>query len=405
LLFAVFALHAAIPFIWLLGRVGTGHVPETDWFCLRLAGERFLAGDWELVYSQSFVAADNHWLYPPFGLYLAALPALLPPLTSYAALVAVELLAAGLALWLLLTAPGLEPGTVRRWHLIAAALAGCAPFCSVLVIGQSSALLLLTAVGAMRLWRADRPLGAGLLLGLLWLKPNWALPFALLTLLVDRRVLQGMLLAGLGWLLASLPLGLGLWRAFVASSRGFSQLVLTDYPAFKIVTVHGFARGILGPGPWLWFVWLCSALLLGAALLKLWLADRRFAGDAGHRLGVGLLFAVSANVYTNHYDALVLALPAWRWWVGRASYASPWRWRTIGLLLALIWSWDWAVFYYPELLGFGLDDAAFSILGPTVAAWLLLEALDAVLAQAPTTRSTRPAETQAGADDDSRTRC
>jgi energy-converting hydrogenase Eha subunit G len=73
-------------------------------------------------------------------------------------------------------------------------------------------------------------------------------------------------------------------------------------------------------------------------------------------------------------------IPAVIWWASRNTYWSKAAWRTIGALIAFIWVWDQAVFYYAGAArSLGLITAGtpiFSLVGPALGLWVLLEAFD-----------------------------
>jgi len=68
------------------------------------------------------------------------------------------------------------------------------------------------------------------------------------------------------------------------------------------------------------------------------------------------------------YDALLLALPFWAWACGQEGYASAWRRRSIGLVLALL-------FVEQHLVFFGAV-AGPTRLGAYVWTWLAIELAD-----------------------------
>ena len=93
-----------------------------------------------------------------------------------------------------------------------------------------------------------------------------------------------------------------------------------------------------------------------------------------------MLITIAANPYVAFYDGLVVMIPAIIWWASRETYASPWTRRAIGALIAFIWIWDQAVFFYAgvarslDLITNGTP--GFSPVGPALAAWVLIETLD-----------------------------
>jgi hypothetical protein len=82
---------------------------------------------------------------------------------------------------------------------------------------------------------------------------------------------------------------------------------------------------------------------------------------------VTVLAVVCANIYTNFYDALVLAVPAAVWWMSRSRYTAR-VWRGIGVAVGAIWLLQWIGIYTP------LWPGQYSLVGICVFAWLMLEA-------------------------------
>jgi hypothetical protein len=368
LLRAFLIIHLFFPITWLWSQVSAGQPDQRDWFYLRLAGERVLQEDWTSIYSS--IDDGFLWRYPPFALYFAALLAMASPGTAYWLLVLIAI--GALATTLFLMRDAVHP---PDFPLIVLAVATSAAFTSVLVTGQNSPLIALTiAAGLWGLLRGNATLPF-VFFGLLAIKPNWLPVFGLYALI--RRHIRGftiMVTIGLGVLLAGLPLGVT--GDFLDASFRNSEL-LGDFPAYKLITMRGFL-GAFTDSTTLWIVVLVA---LGACGISIWRPGSR--APIQRQLGVVVLITIAANPYVAFYDGLILMIPAIIWWASRDTYASSWARRAIGAIIAFIWIWDQAVFFYAgvarslDLIASGTP--GFSPVGPALAAWILIETLDVLV--------------------------
>lgn len=373
LLFAFLALHASFFLMWLLGLWGA-EAEQGDWYHLKVVGEHFVAGDRDHLYEagEHAINPGYYWRYPPFALYLVA------PLAWVSNPVAYGLMA-GLGIGAVVAVLGLlvelaPPGEGRvEWTL---AIVFSAPMLTMLVAGQNSALIALCVMGAAALWTRGRVLPACALLGLLALKPNWGAFFGLYALVRGEfRGAAVMLGVVAGLCVASLPLGTGLWVDFLASSAS-NEALIVDYEAYKLITLKGFLTGAFGRATWVTGLWGISCLGLLAATVLAWRQPLRPV----RQLGLVLLLLVATNPYVSFYDALVLAIPASVWWSDRARW-TPWAWWLVGALILVAWTWEQSGFAWISFLDdVGVDWVPpFSLVGPAVSLWLLIEAREAVL--------------------------
>lgn len=359
--------HLFFPIAWLWSQATAGQPDQRDWYYIRLAGERFLQRDWSSIYSS--VDDGFLWRYPPFALYLAALLAMLDPRAAYWLIVLVTVGALATTFYLLREA--LHP---PAFAMVALAVATSAAFTSVLVTGQNSPFIALTvAAGLWALLRGNDTL-AFVFFGFLAVKPNW-LPFFALYALIERK-LRGftiMVAVGLSVVLAALPLGVDLTGDFVDASLRNREL-LTDFPAYKLITMRSFLGALTDST----VVWAVVLVVLGACGIYVWLPSSRT--PLPRKIAVVVLLTITGNLYVAFYDGLVLMIPAMVWWATRDTYTSKTAWQTIGVIIAFIWVWDQAVFYYAsaarslELITAG--EPSLSLVGPAVALWVLVEAFD-----------------------------
>ncbi len=335
---------------------------QRDWYVAWSAARRFLDTGTQGLYSTDF-STGYFWLYPPYTLYAWVPAALLPPAVAYGLLMAVVIGATAGALLLLRRSLSAN----RRFDTFALAVFASSAFISVFVMAQNSALILLLVAGALWALKQDKEILAGLLIGLLGFKPNWVLGFVLWLALTRRwRTLGTTAGAGALMLASTVPMGWGVWEAFLASGEGWRAVVMTTdaYPLNKLITTHAFFQSVLGlgsrAGHWLWLLTEAAVLVV---CLRVWLRSKSLA----QQIAVTVLAVASANIYTNFYDALVLAVPAAVWWMGRSRYTA-WAWKGIGAIVGAIWLLQWISLYTP------LWPGQYSLVGICLFAWLLLEA-------------------------------
>ncbi len=214
--------------------------------------------------------------------------------------------------------------------------------------GQFDALLFAVLAGAMLLAWHDRPLLAGLVLGLIWVKPDllWPAPIFLFLALWERPrralwfgagfvVVSGLCLAASPSLLPEW------WRAATgfAAKVGNRQPDLAGLPGLLGAAPRslGLGTGLLAPGT----VVVIAAALVGMAVFAAWMMlspDWRRVSPVGRiAWGVGLPLGIwmLATPYAHPNDDLLL-LPLFMLTVGRDAR----RVHGLGLglsLLAVIW--------------------------------------------------------------------
>ena len=156
------------------------------------------------------------------------------------------------------------------------------------------------------------------------------------------------------------------------SSSLSNPSILTHYEAYKQITLQGFVHAVLPTHLATW-VWRVSAVVL-LGLIWIW-HHLRETQRLPHALGIAVLVAICVNPYASFYDAILLAIPACLWWHGRHEYPAKIR-TLIGCLIGVMWLWEYYTLYYVQQLQL-LEISAprpFSIVGPSVALWLILEA-------------------------------
>lgn len=242
----VFLLRGAAPF----PRDGSGLVVGRDFLNLWMYGRAAFSAQPGLWYDPDAYRhaldallgvgyAGQNWSYPPTIMLLAALFALLPYLP---ALLLWTL--AGIAMFVL----------VLRRHAggrvaLAALVSPAAVFC---VISGQSALFTSAALIAAFAWLDSRPLRAGLLLGLLMLKPQLGLLLPLILAVSGRwRVFAAAAATGTGLaFLSVMQFGAESWIRFITIGLPVQNIVLDDAgriatPFFPTIfmNLHGAGLG------------------------------------------------------------------------------------------------------------------------------------------------------------------
>ena len=374
-------IHFVFLALWLL-QSAFGGPDQSDWYFIRLAGERFLDGDWQDIYG----SGDDgfFWRFPPYALYPAAVLALLPATAAYWLKAGIEVAA---TIGALLLFERIFPD-MRKPAIVAVIVLASAPFATTVNIGQNSGtLLFLIALGLWLFERRSHTVGFGAW-GLLALKPNVGIGFGLLA--ISRRRGREILatLAGAAVVLVSaIPLA-SLWNDFTEATFRAEE-IRAQYSTGRQITVLGFLDGVFPGSSINGVLWgAISVILLGAAY-RVWTSEVSMARKAG----AVILLVVAANPYMSFYDSLLLAVPGIAWWAAASSYGSL-RIRTwIGWGLAIAWVDQHLTSSYLNILSSnGVDvrsEMPFSFVGPIAALWLVLEAIDAARYSQPRSSSQR----------------
>ncbi len=322
------------------------------------------------------------WLNPPFFLWPFVALSLLPFWVAFGAYTAFSLSSLALATFLLARmlrpAPpprhlklidydAAAPGPAvdwRTWSLIPVLACLSIVGFETLVHGQHAMVALMLLTGAVALWRAERGYWAGVVLGLLFFKPQLALVVAaVMTLDLGRRAVLGIGTTGTVLVVASalvMPEELSLYLRHSSSAAAQMQ-VDGIFPWHRHVTFTAFWR-LLIQGPRPAATW-PSPLALGAACALALVAplliavarhrrpalatraDRAAAARRRDRLSAAAVASTPMVMpYYMDYDLLLLAVPAVlfaREWVARAHTGlSPTRgdvWLRRGWVAAYLW--------------------------------------------------------------------
>lgn len=338
-------LLAFSPLFWLSSRriVESLNYQDSDYFQFWLAARMTWHGQnpydptlWEEEHHLHGGAwmPDSTFIYPlPTSVLLAPL-GLLPLFESYALWVFLSLLAIFCSLLLLGTLCSSQEATL---NYMAPMIAGAFLFRPVIVTilnGQLGALLLLLLVMAMKLWRNERWLGGGALVGFTLLKPSLGIPIAILvglwaTLQRRWRVIAGLALA------SAVLLAIGLLRNPI-------------WPIQYIPIATQKASQTLGHAPSLWGLaglackddpdcliisgWTLTALvsLILLAFFQTW----KLILDPAAAIALAACGALLALPYLWAYDQILLLIPTFVLSLGMRDRGAPYI-TTVGLPLMI----------------------------------------------------------------------
>jgi arabinofuranan 3-O-arabinosyltransferase len=333
---AVYLVACYLQGSWLIAPDGGG-VP-TDFVNVWAAGKLALEGhaaaayDWPTHKAMEVVALGHPfdgyfgWHYPPTFLFAAAVLALMPYAAAY-------------VLWTFGTFPAylLAVRAIvgeRVGYLLAAAFP--AVLCN-FVVGQNGFLSAGLFGGTLYLMLLERPILAGVCLGLLTYKPHLGIliPIALVAGGYWRVVIVAGLVASLMAVSSWAAFGIDTWAAFVANISHTSQAFLSDGWAnfAKLQTAFGLMRTLGFSEPAAWSVQAAVALIAAAAMAALW------RSRAGYEIKAAALgpAAMLATPYLYTYDLVVLAVPlAFLFRLGRARGFLTHEMAGIGLACLLV---------------------------------------------------------------------
>ena len=311
---AVLVFAVAGPMGWFLFLSLYSRAPAQDLMVFHTAGRLALAGDWALLRDGSgFTSLLNHthadwlrgplvlhpWVYPPPTLLIALPLGLLPFGLAYGLFMGASLAALVFGLWRWFAGVG-----ARALWIALVLLCPAVAFC--LGAGQLSFLVAAIFLFALLLLET-RTFAAGLLFGLLLLKPQFALMVPV-ALLAGRywRAMAGAAVSVLALAVLSLAFGQTPWRDWL-------HLMLSGDPALAawMETGRHFGQSVdtyvrlLGGSARLASVCQIGAIAFSAVCV--WVAFAR-ACSLPRRAVVLLCAAVFAAPHVGNYDDLLLGI-------------------------------------------------------------------------------------------------
>jgi len=292
---------------WLIG--SNGYPAATDFLGVWSAGRLALAGqaasvfDWTTLKgvesATTGLPLDGYftWQYPPSFLCVAALLALLPYGVAFLAWMTITGALYLLAMRKILASPA----------LVLAAAAFPAALWNI-AVGQTGMLTAALFGGGLALLR-QRPMVAGILLGLLTYKPQFGIliPVALICGGHWRTILAAAVTTVVTVAGSAAILGVAPWIAFLRSLPVASQAMLVDgrVGLIKLQSVFGVVR-VLGGSPEL--AWAVQGVLIaGLAIAIGWLWRRPISADL--KAAALATAALLATPYVFTYDLVLLAVP------------------------------------------------------------------------------------------------
>jgi hypothetical protein len=189
---------------------------------------------------------------------------------------------------------------------VAAAAAAFPPFWNLVLHGQVTILILAAFWAGWMALERHRPFVAGLVFGLLLIKPQFAIPLAVVVLVCrEWKMLAGAVLS-IAIQIGIVPLFLG-WSVLKAYGAFIPIMLqhadLLEPKPFQSHSLRALTRlAPMGIGPALWV--LLSAIVL-IYTVKVW----KSGAPLRVRLGMVMLAAVLVNPHLIIYDATVLVLP------------------------------------------------------------------------------------------------
>jgi alpha-1,2-mannosyltransferase len=250
-------------------------------------------------------SAGDHYLpvYPPTAALIFHPLAALPYATA-------------LAVWTLVTIAGYACVVRGAWlpfrsifpdvGFVVRAAAVFPPFFLLVLYGQTTLLPLLTFFLAWVALRAGHPIASGLALGLLTVKPQFALVIGPALLFGGNwRVLLGLLIS-VGAQMIAVTGTIGI-QAVSAYARTISELRdiehLLEPDGWRMHSIRTLTR--LVPGPPGDLIWAAASVWIVIAAVRIW----RGAFPLTARLGVVILATVLVNPHLFGYDAVILVMP------------------------------------------------------------------------------------------------
>ena len=224
------------------------------------------------------------------------------------------------------------------------------PLCELIVSGQVSVVVLAACYLGWRALERERHTLAGAALGLLAIKPQFGLPFAVIVIATrDWRMLRGAAMSVLVQVLA-------IWAMMGPEAlTGFAKMapaILGNIDVLEVATQRSHSiRALTRLAP-LWVglpIWVATCAIVLRQVVRVWRSDAPLVV----RFGLAILAAVLCNPHLIVYDAVILMLPL-LW------FAS---WLEAGLYRGVL---------YGLFLGFFMPLAVITRVQPTVLLMLAL---------------------------------
>jgi hypothetical protein len=196
--------------------------------------------------------------------------------------------------------------------LVASAAVVFPPLWNVVLFGQNSVLILLVFFLGWRALESQQSFLAGAVFGLLAIKPQFAIPLVVITLIGrEWAMLCGAAVSLAVQVLAAVAVfGSGVLSDYVHQAvvvvSSANELEPLLYKSLSLRSLTRLVPSAFGAPPWLAFMaWLAFVLLVLAGTARSWVS----AAPLHARVGVVALAAVLVSPHLIIYDTLLLALP------------------------------------------------------------------------------------------------
>ncbi len=336
-----------------------------DWRLFYDTALLLVSGRTDVIYPG--VTAGYPFLYPPPFLWHVAWLGFLSPGGAHIGLVLVMVTALLAALWLLHRGLNDRGRRLDSWIFV---VLSSASWFWLLAAGHIAAWFVLLVAGSLLLWTSGREFAAGLVLGLLAIKPHYCLPVLLCVVLARAwRVLAGALIVVAMLALSTLPLGGDLWTRYFVQF-GSLKGVVTTIPPWKQITLLAFWRSVFGDAqPW---IAAAATALTAAPCIAVvglaWIRKARTARAVPRLLGLTVLMLLSCNAYAFHYDGLLLTIPGAVWYLRGHEYANSKHHLAAGVAIFLA--------YVAQHASTLLHESSVAWTGPVLAVWLIIDGSD-----------------------------
>ncbi|WP_137928996.1 glycosyltransferase family 87 protein [Mesorhizobium comanense] len=295
---------------------------------------------------------NQEWSYPPSILIFGAPLALLPIFPAYF----VWTFGTVFCLWL-----AVRP--LKLGALAEAAICLCPAVFVNAIFGQNGALTTAMLIGGLAV-APRRPILAGLLFGLLTVKPHLGIlvPFCLLASGNWRAIVAAAFSAAALFLLTGVSLGFDVWRLFWTETRPLMTAILeAPYPQpyqSNAATMFFLARACGGGLTVAYAMQAVATIAAIAAAVWAWLPWRQ--AQHGERVVLTAVLATVATPYGYSYDTVGLAVAVAYLFVTRANMPR--------FFLALVWLYP-AIAHLVNGVGLGIG-----ILVPlSLSGWMLAD--------------------------------
>jgi alpha-1,2-mannosyltransferase len=221
--------------------------------------------------------------------------------------------------------------------MVFTAAAAFPPVWSLLLTGQNTIIILAAVWAGWLALERGRPLLAGIAFGLLAIKPQFGIPFAVIVLAGREWSMLGGAVASVAVQACAVWLVLG-WQAF----EGFARTLPLTFGQYQVLESKPFMNHSLRSLTQLAPAWLATPLFVALVVAVLWCTARVWRSGAPLRVRLGVVIVASGlvNPHFQIYDVTILALPLL--WLGAFMQEpvrhgrSEWYWKAVFWLFAAL---------------------------------------------------------------------